>query len=133
VTDFFVRLGKIRDEFVALLDTAVPLAKPEPVVPQVVPHGAPSTGVHSEIERLRQLVPIEELIGRYLPLCRMGRHRVGRCPFHDDAHPSFVVYSQSQNFYCFGCQAHGDAIDFLMHYQNLTFPEALQVLRDLAS
>jgi len=132
VTDFFVRLGRSKNDFVALLDAAVSLATPESSKQVPSTWAAPSTGMHSDIDRLKQLVPIEQLIGRFLPLYRMGRHFVARCPFHDDTHPSFVVYQDHQNYYCFGCQAMGDALDFLMRYQNLTFPEALQVLRDLA-
>lgn len=132
VTDFFFRLGRTRDDFLALLSAATLLARPEPAVRNTNSRALPSTGMHSELERLKQLVPIDQLIARFLPLCRTARHCVGRCPFHDDTHPSFVVYPQSHSFYCFGCQAHGDALDFLMRYQNLTFPEAIQVLRNLA-
>jgi DNA primase len=67
-----------------------------------------------------------------LELRANGRTYIGTCPFHDDQHPSFVVYPDSQSFYCFGCLAYGDVITFLMQIEHLSFPEALDLLRKLA-
>ena len=47
-----------------------------------------------------------------------------KCPFHDDKHPSAKMYDK--NFYCFGCNHHGDLIQFVQDYFNLTFKEAMQ-------
>jgi DNA primase len=78
------------------------------------------------------LVAIEDVIARYVPLRRGGQnYLVARCPFHEDRNPSFVVYPQTQSFYCFGCREHGDVLSFLMRMEHLTFPEALNVLREL--
>jgi DNA primase len=60
-----------------------------------------------------------------------GQNYVARCPFHLDRTPSLVVFPTTQTFHCFGCRAHGDALAFLMKIENLTFREALQVLRQL--
>jgi DNA primase len=75
---------------------------------------------------------IENIAGRYLELRPSGRGLIGKCPFHHDEHPSFVVYPDSQSFHCFGCQVHGDVIAFLMRIEHLTFPEALKLLRNIA-
>ena len=54
-----------------------------------------------------------------------GRVRQGVCPFHDEAEGSFTVYSDSERFYCFGCGAGGDVLDFIQRSENLSLPEAI--------
>ena len=54
-----------------------------------------------------------------------GRVRQGVCPFHDEAEGSFTVYGDSERFYCFGCGAGGDVLDFIQRSENLTLPEAI--------
>ena len=51
---------------------------------------------------------IEEVVGQYVQLRRRGRTLSGLCPFHNEKTPSFVVYPDTQSFYCFGCGAAGD-------------------------
>jgi DNA primase len=58
--------------------------------------------------------PIEDVIGQRVALQRAGRHMVGLCPFHAEKTPSLHVYPD--HFHCFGCGAHGDAIDFLTRF-----------------
>ena len=53
---------------------------------------------------------IEEVVGQYVKLRRTGRTMTGLCPFHNEKTPSFVVYPDTQSFYCFGCGAAGDVI-----------------------
>jgi DNA primase len=133
VTDFFVRLGQEREDFWQLLQRAQPAPpeeKPEPTRPA---NFAARAAAEDEVRRLKSLVAIDQVIGRSVPLYRSGQTYTGRCPFHDDRQPSFVVYPQTQSFYCFGCRAHGDLITFIMRTENLTFPEALDVLRRLTS
>jgi len=132
VTDFFVRLGRSREEFEKLLETAQtppPEKMPEPVV-ALAPgrQRAPS----AEVARIKDRVPIAEFVGRYVLLRRSGRAFVGLCPFHEDHRPSFTVYSEKGNFHCYGCGEHGDVIAFLMKFRRLTFPEAVQILQRLA-
>lgn len=68
---------------------------------------------------------IVDLIGRDIPLTRAGREAKGCCPFHTERTPSFTVVDKKGFFHCFGCGAHGDAIDWLMRYHNMDFTEAL--------
>ncbi len=68
------------------------------------------------------------MIGRHVELKQAGRNWKGLCPFHDEKSPSFNVSADRGIFHCFGCQAGGDAIEFLIRYENLTFPEAVRTL-----
>jgi len=132
VTDFFVRLGKSREEFLRLLEVAQPLPEEKRPAPPDQQRFEPRSAGKDEVERLRSRVAIKDLIAHYVPLRRRRQNYAARCPFHEDRNPSFVVYPQSQSFYCYGCHEHGDVVSFLMRVENLTFPEALKVLRDLA-
>jgi DNA primase len=132
VTDFFVRLGRGRDEFARLLDAAQPLPLRLPTVSQPSPPGPTLPGSGSDAKVLKSRIPIENLISRFVPLRPSGQRLVARCPFHEDGTPSFVVYPGTQSFYCFGCRAHGDVIAFLMRVEHLSFREALDVLRSLS-
>jgi DNA primase len=80
------------------------------------------------IQEVRDRVDIVELIGRHLTLKKSGRNHVGLCPFHSEKTPSFNVNSDRQSYYCFGCHEGGTAFTFLMHVENLTFPEAVRTL-----
>ncbi len=73
-------------------------------------------------------IDIVELISEYLPLKRSGRGYTALCPFHHEKTPSFIVSRQKQIFHCFGCQAGGNAFGFLMKYDRLEFPEAVETL-----
>ena len=59
-----------------------------------------------------------------------GRVRQGVCPFHQEAEGSFTVYADSEKFYCFGCGAGGDVLDFVGRMEGLTLPEAIRRLDD---
>ena len=59
-----------------------------------------------------------------------ARVRQGVCPFHQEAEGSFTVYADSEKFYCFGCGAGGDVLDFVQRTEGLTLPEAIQRLDD---
>lgn len=132
VTDFFVRLGRKREDFLKLLEAARPL-RPEETTKSRAPNAdRPRSPGDREVDDLKASVAIEDVVSRYMPLRRSGSNFVGRCPFHDDRTPSFVVYPETRSFYCFGCQAHGDVVTFLMRTENLTFTEALEVIRRLA-
>jgi DNA primase len=80
------------------------------------------------IDDLRSRVDIVDVIGRVVDLKKAGRNFKGLCPFHDEKTASFNVTPERQMFHCFGCQVGGDAIAFLMRYENLSFPEAARIL-----
>ena len=132
VTDYFVRLGRTREDFLELLKTASsagsekPAERRSPQMPRAAREG------DAEARRLKSLVRLEEVVAARVPLRPSGATLMGRCPFHDDRSPSFTVYPLTQTFHCFGCGAHGDVIEFLMRSEGLTFSEALRVIRDLA-
>jgi DNA primase catalytic core len=79
-------------------------------------------------EQVIAAVPIESYIGRYVPLKRAGKRLTGLCPFHGEKTPSFSVTPEKGLFYCFGCGKGGDLLRFVMDYEGLSFPEALETL-----
>ncbi len=82
-----------------------------------------------DIDSIKQQNPIEHVVGkRGIVLHDSGAHLVGLCPFHEDEHPSLCVYPETRSFYCFGCNAGGDVIDFVRRADNLSFRDALERL-----
>ena len=84
------------------------------------------------IAEVRQRSDIVDLVSSYVALKRRGRDYVGLCPFHSEKTPSFSVSPERQSFHCFGCGVGGNAISFVMQYENLSFPEALRFLASRA-
>ncbi len=80
------------------------------------------------IQEIRDRADILGLVGRYVDLKQAGHSWKGLCPFHDEKTPSFNVNPGRQAYYCFGCQAKGDVLSFLVDHENLTFPEAVRTL-----
>jgi len=80
------------------------------------------------IEALKARLDIVDVVGSYLELKKAGGNFKAPCPFHDEKSPSFVVSPQKQIFHCFGCGAGGDAVKFVMEYEKLNYPEALEKL-----
>lgn len=72
---------------------------------------APTTG-RIDYAALKDRISIVDYIGRYVQLRKTGARYKGKCPFHDERTASFVVYPETRSFYCFGCMAAGDVIDF---------------------
>jgi DNA primase len=68
------------------------------------------------------------LISARVPLKKAGSIYKACCPFHDEKTPSFTVTPARQTYHCFGCGAHGNAIDFLIEHDHLSFPEAVEEL-----
>lgn len=82
----------------------------------------------SFIDQLIARVDIVEVIDRRVPLTRKGKEFQACCPFHNEKTASFTVSPFKQFYHCFGCNAHGTAIGFLMDYANLSFVEAIEEL-----
>jgi DNA primase len=80
------------------------------------------------IDGLKARIDIVDVIGNYVELKKAGANFKGLCPFHDEKSPSFSVSPSKQFYHCFGCQASGDAIKFVMEYEKLTYPEAIEKL-----
>jgi DNA primase len=71
---------------------------------------------------------IVEVIDSRVRLKKAGRNHQACCPFHDEKSPSFTVSQDKQFYHCFGCGAHGNVISFLMEFDRLEFPEAIEEL-----
>ena len=84
------------------------------------------------LTELRLRTDIEELISAYVPLKRRGKNLVGLCPFHNEKTPSFTVYPETQSYYCFGCGAGGECVNFIRGVEHLDFTEAVRFLCDRA-
>lgn len=80
------------------------------------------------VHRVKDAAQIIDIIGECVSLKRAGANLKGRCPFHAEKTPSFMVSPARQSFHCFGCGEGGDVFSFMMKYYNLTFPEALKQL-----
>ena len=82
----------------------------------------------SFIEDLLARTDIVELIDSRVRLKKAGKNYQACCPFHNEKSPSFSVSPEKQFYHCFGCGAHGNAIGFLMEYDGLNFPDAVEEL-----
>ncbi|WJY14469.1 DNA primase [Pectobacteriaceae bacterium CE90] len=71
---------------------------------------------------------IIDLIDARVKLKKQGKNYHACCPFHHEKTPSFTVNGDKQFYHCFGCGAHGNAIDFLMNYDRLEFIESIEEL-----
>src|SRR4051794_10085455 len=83
------------------------------------------------IDRLRDAIDMVQLVGKKTDLRKVGSRWTGLCPFHDERTPSFSVNADDKLFYCFGCQAKGDAFGFVEQSEGLDFRESLEFLSDL--
>ena len=82
------------------------------------------------VEEIRERCDIVDLIGSYVKLKRQGASYMGLCPFHNEKSPSFSVSPTKQMYYCFGCGVGGNAITFIMQYENYSFLEAIALLAE---
>ena len=84
------------------------------------------------INEIRKSVDIVDVISKYVPLVARGKNFFGVCPFHDDHSPSMSVSKDKQIYKCFSCGATGNVFNFIQDYENISFPEALKILADMA-
>ncbi len=85
-----------------------------------------------DVARVRVETDIVALIGEHAALKKVGRRWQGLCPFHGEKTPSFSVNAEEGFYYCFGCQAKGDAISFVRAIEHLDFVDAVRRLADKA-
>ncbi len=85
------------------------------------------------LEDVRQSNDIVNIISQYVALKRKGRNYFGLCPFHNEKSPSFSVSPDRQIFHCFGCNAGGNVISFLMKIEGIGFKEAVEQLAEKAN
>ncbi|RUO75224.1 DNA primase [Idiomarina seosinensis] len=87
----------------------------------------PKSFIHDLLDR----ADIIEVVDSRVALKKAGRNHQACCPFHNEKTPSFTVSQDKQFYHCFGCGEHGNAIDFLMKYDGLDFPDAVEELASL--
>ena len=76
---------------------------------------------------------IADVVGSYVTLQQKGGNLFGLCPFHNEKTPSFSVSPSKQIYHCFGCKKGGSVINFIMEIENLSFPDAIQLLAKRAN
>jgi len=85
-----------------------------------------------DADEVKSKLNIIDIINEKVPLKKAGRNFKGLCPFHNEKTPSFMVSPDRQVFHCFGCGKGGSVIDFVMEYEHMEFPEALEELAERA-
>ncbi len=80
------------------------------------------------LNEIRSKADIVDIIGSYLDLKPKGKNYVAICPFHEDHSPSLTVSPERQIFNCFTCRTGGNVFTFVMKYENVTFPEAVEII-----
>ena len=71
---------------------------------------------------------MSEVVGKRIVLKKFGREWKACCPFHSEKSPSFTVNDEKGFYHCFGCGAHGDAIEFIRKHERLSYPESIETL-----
>ena len=82
----------------------------------------------SFIDNLLARTDIVEVVSDRITLKKAGRNHQALCPFHKEKSPSFSVSQDKQFYYCFGCGASGNAVGFVMDFDHIGFPEAVELL-----
>ncbi len=84
------------------------------------------------IIRLKSICNISTIVSNYVELKSTGKNKKCCCPFHSEKTPSFVVFEETESFYCFGCGIGGDVITFIEKIENLDYVSAVQFLSKYA-
>jgi DNA primase len=85
------------------------------------------------IENLKSHLDVVDIISQFIEVKKSGANFKACCPFHGEETPSFVVSPTKQIYHCFGCGVGGDSIKFVMEYEKLSYPEALEKLASMAN
>ena len=83
---------------------------------------------NDKIKELKDKLNIVDVIGSYIPLTKKGKNYAGLCPFHDDHSPSMYVSPDKKIYKCFVCGESGNVFNFVMNYEHISFPEAVNNL-----
>jgi DNA primase len=83
---------------------------------------------HSTIEKIFDAAQITDVVQEFVSLKKRGVNYIGLCPFHNEKTPSFTVSPAKGIFKCFGCGKGGNAVNFIMEHEHLSYPEALRWL-----
>ena len=78
------------------------------------------------VREILETVKVDDVVGDFVNLKRRGTNLIGLCPFHNEKTPSFNVNPARNIYKCFGCGRGGDAVNFLMEHEHLSFPESLR-------
>lgn len=118
-------------EYINALDLAISIAWSLATPPKANKRGR---GLRTHGKQLPRAADVKakndivDVIGQHVELRKAGRNLKGRCPFHSDRVPSFVVYPGQQRWWCFACNEGGDVFSFIMRYHSLDFKGALNNL-----
>lgn len=125
ITDFFIKLKKTASDFETMLSFAAPLIPEEQrQAPVKAKKPRKSKGSDTDIA-VAKAVPLEDIC----PVMKFDAHGNAICPFHNERTASFRKFPDN-HFHCFGCGAHGDAIDFYMRLNNVGMKDAIRALVD---
>ncbi len=87
----------------------------------------------TSIENLKNQIDIVDIVSSFIELKKSGANFKACCPFHGEDTPSFTVSPAKQIYHCFGCSNGGDAIKFVMEYEKVTYPEAIEKIAALTN
>ncbi len=87
----------------------------------------------NEVEQIKDRLSVAEIVGEYIKLEKSGVNYKALCPFHNEKTPSFIVNTERNFWYCFGCQEGGDVFSFVQKMEGLDFREALEKLAERAN
>ena len=87
----------------------------------------------SDIQKIKDSLQVQDIVGEYVELKSAGANQKGLCPFHHEKTPSFMVSPQKQIWHCFGCHKGGDIFTFLQEIEGIEFFEALKILAKKAN
>ena len=86
----------------------------------------------NELDTIRSRLTIEEVVGQYVTMKKIGRNFKALCPFHQEKSPSFIISPDKGLAYCFGCRKGGDIFAFIQELENVDFPGAVKMLAEKA-